>query len=102
MATKRQRHHEQPRAPQATSRRIDDHAAEPEVHLRFLAGADFHPDCRLRCRRCVATQEAFHRRVTAIEAVLVDQELPDRLALDALLVQGRVPMRKFHRPDAQR
>ena len=57
-------------------------AGVAEVHLRLLARGDLQPDARAGRRRGLAPQEAFHRGVAAAEAVLLDQQLPDRLALE--------------------
>src|SRR5207247_4467276 len=38
--------------------------------------------------RCLPAQEALHRGVAAGETVLLDEQLPDRLAFDPALVQG--------------
>jgi len=68
---------------------IPIHTAEAEVHLGFLPRLDFEAQRRARRWRRLAAQEALHRRVAAPEAVLLDQELPDRLALDVLGVPGQ-------------
>src|SRR5438034_5618716 len=87
MPTAGQRHHEDPRATHVTALGIEELAGVPEVHLRFLARLDFEPQGRAASRGGEPTQEAFHRRVAAGEAVLLDQELPDGLALHTTLVQ---------------
>src|SRR6185436_14082903 len=66
---------------------IEELAGVAEVHLRLLAGRDLHPDARAGRCRGLAPQEAFHRGIAAAEVVLLDQQLPDRLALDAARMQ---------------
>ncbi len=88
MPTARQRHHEDPRAADPPALGIEELAGEAEVDLRLLAGLDFEPQGGRGRRRGRAAQEALHRGVAAGEAMLLDQELPDGLALDAALVQG--------------
>ena len=85
----RQRHDERPGAPHPVMLGIPIQAAEPEVHLDFVPRVDFEAPRRARRRRRHAAQEALDRRVAAPEPVLLDEELPDRLALDALGVPGQ-------------
>jgi hypothetical protein len=83
-----QRHDEGPGAPQPIVLGIPEQAAVPEVHLGFRAGIDLEAQGGPRRRRRHAAQEPLDRRIAAAEAVLLHQQLPDRLALDALGVPG--------------
>src|SRR5438876_701509 len=88
VATERQRHDEDPRAAHAATLGIEELAGVAEVHLRFLTRRDFEAQRGAASRRREPAQEAFHRGVAAGKAVLLDEELPDRLPFHATLVQG--------------
>jgi hypothetical protein len=85
----RQGHDERPGAPQPIGLGIPIQTAEAEVDLCFLPRVDFEAQRRARGRRRHAAQEALHRRVAALEPVLLDEELPDRLALYVLGMPGQ-------------
>ena len=88
MATAGEGHHEDPRAADPPALGVEELAGEAEVDLRLRAGLHLDPQRGRGRRRRGAAEEAFHRRVAAGEAVLLDQELPDGLPLDAACVQG--------------
>ncbi len=92
MAAARQRHHERPRATEATTFGIEELAAEPEVDLGFLARRHLDPERRAHRGGCHAAQEPLDRGVAAREAVLLDQELPDGLPFDPAFVQHQDPL----------
>src|SRR5437773_11268683 len=87
VSTERQRHHEDPRAAHAAALGIEELAGVAEVHLRFLTRQDFEAQRGVASGRREPAQKALHRGVAAGEAVLLDEELPDRLPFDAALVQ---------------
>ncbi len=85
VAAERQRQHEGPGPAEAVPVGIEHEAGRPEVHLGFLPRGRLHADRGPQGRRLQATEEALHRGVTPGEALLLDEELEDRLALHALL-----------------
>jgi hypothetical protein len=88
MPAARQRHHEDPGPANSAALGIEELAAEPEVHLRLCARVDFQAQRGPDHRGGQPAQEALDRGVAAGEVVLVDEQLPDRLAFDAAVVQG--------------
>jgi hypothetical protein len=83
-----QGHHERPRAPQAALVGIEEVARRAEVDLRLRAGLGLDPDGRPRRGRRQPPQEPLHRGVAPGEAVLLDEELENGLALHASLPPG--------------
>lgn len=55
----------------------------------LLPGRHLQADGRVTLRRFQATEKPLQRRIAAREALLLDQQLPDRLALDALLAPAQ-------------
>jgi len=94
MPAARERHHEDPRPPHPAAVGIEEQAGEAEVHLRLRAGVDLQPQRAAGLGRAQPPQEALDRGVAAVEAVLIKEQLPDRLALDAAVVQGLHPLTK--------
>ncbi len=88
MAAARQRHHENPGAAGPPPLGIQELAGEAEVDLRLLSGLDLDPEGGRGRGRSDAAEEAFHRGIAAGKPVLLDQELPNGLPLDAARVQG--------------
>jgi len=87
IATPRQRHDEDPGAPECAGLRVGHAPGEPEVDLRLLARLPLHAHRRVGLGRREAMHEAVDRGHTAGIAALT-QALPDRRALHALRVQA--------------
>ena len=88
MPAARQCHHEDPGPADAVALGIQELAAEAEVYLRLVARVDLHAQRGPDLRGGQPAQEALDRGVAAGEVVLLGEELPDRLAFDAAVVQG--------------
>jgi hypothetical protein len=88
MPAARQRHHEDPGPADSAVLGIEELAAEAEVHLRLCARVDLQAQRGPGQRRGQPAQEALDRGVAAGEVVLLGEELPDRWAFDAAVVQG--------------
>src|SRR5262249_17292667 len=86
MAAARQRHHEHPSATDLAALGVEELPGEAKVDLGLLPRGHLHPERGPDRGRRHAAEEALHRGVAAREAVGLDQELPDRLPLDALLM----------------
>jgi hypothetical protein len=98
MATAGQRHHEHPCAAHAALLGIEELTRVAKVDLSFLAGGDLQAEGGTRRGGDVPAQEALHRGVAASEAVLLDEQLPDRLALDPPLMQREDTLAKGLNP----
>src|SRR5262249_39805946 len=76
-----------PPAPHPVRLGIEQLPGKPEIDLRLVAGRHLEPDGGAVAGRAQPAQEALDGRVAAGEAVLIHQDLPDRLALHAALAQ---------------
>jgi len=85
VAAEGQGHHERPRPAEPAAVGIEHAAGRAEIDLGLGARLHLHPNRGPRRGRLQAPQEALHRGVAPGEAVLLDEELEDRLALHALL-----------------
>jgi hypothetical protein len=85
LAAEAERQHEQTRAPVLAGLPVADHRAGPVIDLRFLArSSKDDPAGFQRLRSAQFANVTLHALISATEAVLVDQFLPDRHRIPAM------------------